>query len=60
MEAKVKGYCVKCRKPSEMKNAKEVKMKTGRKAMKGSCVKCGTGMYKILPGSPAKTTKKKK
>ena len=55
-----KGYCVKCRKPSEMKNPKEVKMKTGRMAMKGTCVKCGTGMYKILPGSPKKTAKKKK
>lgn len=59
MEEKVKGYCVKCRKPSEMKNPKEVKMKTGRTAVKGTCVKCGTGMYKILPGAP-KTKKTKK
>jgi hypothetical protein len=54
-----KGYCVKCRKPREIKNPKEVKMKTGRMAMKGTCVECGTGMYKILPGAAKKTAKKK-
>ncbi len=43
------AYCVKCKAKSEMKDAKEVKMKNGRPAMKGTCVKCGTGMYKILP-----------
>jgi hypothetical protein len=42
------GWCVKCKKKSEMKDAKEVTMKNGRKAMKGTCTKCGTGMYKIL------------
>jgi hypothetical protein len=26
-----------------------VTMKNGRPAMKGTCSKCGTGMYKILP-----------
>ena len=57
MAEKVKAYCVKCRKVSEMKDPKEVKMKTGRKALKGTCVKCGTGMYKILPGAPKKTKK---
>lgn len=31
-----------------MADAKEVTMKNGRKAMKGKCSKCGTGMYKIL------------
>jgi len=43
-----KGYCVKCKAKQTMANAKEVTMKNGRKAMKGSCAKCGTGMYKIL------------
>lgn len=48
----VDGYCVKCRAKREMKDAKEVAMKGGkgdRRAMKGVCTKCGTGMYKILP-----------
>ncbi len=43
------AYCVKCKAKSEMKDAQEVKMKNGRPAMKGTCSKCGTGMYKILP-----------
>ncbi len=44
-----KGYCVKCKaKDKEMVEAQEVTMKNGRKAMKGKCPDCGTGMYKIL------------
>jgi hypothetical protein len=42
------GYCVKCKAKKEMKDAQEVTMKNGRKAMKGVCPDCGTGMYKIL------------
>lgn len=51
-DEKVVGYCVKCRDKREMKDAQEVSMpgKGGeRRAMKGKCVVCGTGMYKILP-----------
>ena len=44
----MEGYCVKCKDKREMKDAKEVVMKNGRKAMKGSCPKCGTGMFRIL------------
>lgn len=46
-----KGYCVKCKAKREMKDCKQVTMKNGRKAMKGKCSTCGTGMYKILPKS---------
>ncbi len=42
------AYCVKCKAKREMSEAKEVTMKNGRKAMKGKCPNCGTGMYKIL------------
>ena len=63
----VEGYCVKCKAKSEMTDAKETTMANGRKAMKGKCKKCGTGMYKILGlGKPAakkeasKDEKKKK
>ena len=42
------AYCVKCKQKREMSEAKEVTMKNGRKAMKGKCPKCGTGMYRIL------------
>lgn len=43
-----KGYCVKCKAKKEMKDAQTVTMKNKREAMKGKCVDCGTGMYKIL------------
>lgn len=50
-EEPVVGYCVKCKEKREMKDAQEVAMaaKGGeRRAMKGTCSTCGTGMYKIL------------
>jgi len=43
------AYCVKCRTKTEMVDVVEVTMKNGRRALKGKCSKCGTGMYKILP-----------
>jgi hypothetical protein len=48
---KVIAYCVKCRKKQEMKDAKEVQMKGKggpRRALKGVCPVCGTGMFRIL------------
>ena len=45
------GYCVKCKEKREMNDAEEVAMpgRGGeRRAMKGKCSVCGTGMYKIL------------
>jgi len=42
-----KGYCVKCKESKEMASEKEVTMKNGRKAVKGKCPSCGTGMYRI-------------
>lgn len=44
----MEAYCVKCKTKREMKDAKEVKMKNGRKAMKGRCPTCGTGLYRIM------------
>ena len=47
------GYCVKCKDKREMKDAANVEMpKKGggtRPAMKGACVLCGCGMFKIMP-----------
>lgn len=43
----MEGYCVKCKKKQEMQGAKEVTLKNGKKAMKGTCPACGTGMFKI-------------
>ncbi len=44
----MEGYCVKCKAKKEMKGAEEITMKNKRKAMKGKCPSCGTGMFKIL------------
>jgi len=41
------AYCVKCRKKVEIANAKEVKLKNGRPAVKGTCPKCGTNVFRI-------------
>jgi RNase P subunit RPR2 len=43
----VEGYCMKCRAKREMKDTKEITMKNGRPATKGTCPSCGTKMFKI-------------
>ena len=43
----VEGHCMKCKAARQMKDAKQVKMKNGRDAVKGTCMKCGTKMFKI-------------
>jgi len=43
----VEGHCMKCKTSRQMKDAKQVKMKNGRDAVKGTCIKCGTKMFKI-------------
>jgi len=48
----MEGYCVKCKKKQEIQNAKEVAMKgkggVKRRAMTGTCPKCGTKMFRIM------------
>lgn len=44
----MEGYCVKCKTKKEMKDTSEITMKNGRKAMKGKCPDCDTGMFRIL------------
>jgi hypothetical protein len=41
------GYCLKCKNNREMKGAKKVTMRNGKPATTGSCVKCGTKMFRI-------------
>ncbi|HET6458934.1 MAG TPA: DUF5679 domain-containing protein [Nitrosopumilaceae archaeon] len=41
------AYCVKCRKKVEIAGPKEVKLKNGRPAVKGTCPKCGTNVFRI-------------
>jgi hypothetical protein len=42
------AYCVKCKEKREMKDEQETTMKNGRRALKGTCSVCKTGMFKIL------------
>ena len=44
----MEGYCVKCKAKKEIKDPVEVTMNNGRKAMKGKCPTCGTGIFRIL------------
>jgi len=43
----MEAYCMKCKQKREMKDAKEVTMKNGKKANSGTCPVCGTKMFKI-------------
>lgn len=46
------AYCVKCRAKQEIQDEKEIVMKgkggTKRRALTGTCPKCGTKMFRIL------------
>lgn len=41
------AYCVKCKEKREIKDPEEVVMKNKMKALKGTCTKCGTKVFKI-------------
>ncbi len=44
----VEGRCMKCKKAVEIKDGEEVEIKKGIYAMKGSCPKCGTKVFRII------------
>jgi DNA-directed RNA polymerase subunit RPC12/RpoP len=44
----VEARCMKCKEQVEMKDGKEETMANGRNAMRGSCPKCGTKVFRIL------------
>ncbi len=43
----VQGYCVKCKRKVDIADAKNVTLKSGRKAVKGKCPRCGTAVFRI-------------
>ena len=43
----MQAYCVKCRQKQEIKDAKAIVMKNGRSAVQGTCVVCGTKVFRI-------------
>ncbi len=44
----IMGYCVKEKAQKPMKDAKEVTLKNGKKALQGVCSSCGTKMMKFV------------
>lgn len=43
----VVAYCVKCKEKREMLDPREVTMKNGRLAVRGTCAVCGTSLHRI-------------
>jgi hypothetical protein len=43
----VTGYCLKCKKNTEIKDAQAITMKNGKPATTGTCPVCGTKIFKI-------------
>jgi hypothetical protein len=54
------GYCMKCKAKKEMDKVVFVTTKTGNKAAKGQCKKCGTNMYAMLPKDSSSVKSKSK
>jgi len=46
--AEYEGRCMKCKKQVKIKDGKETIMKNGMKAVKGSCPKCDTKVFRII------------
>ena len=42
------GYCVKCRTKRKMVGARTTVLRNGRRALKGNCCICGTGMTRFI------------
>ncbi|MEC7835651.1 MAG: DUF5679 domain-containing protein [Chloroflexota bacterium] len=43
----MEAYCLKCKGPHEIKDAKEITLKNGRAATQGKCVACGSKVFRI-------------
>ncbi|MDP3724208.1 MAG: DUF5679 domain-containing protein [bacterium] len=43
------GYCVRCKKMIDIKDGQVVTWPNGRRALKGTCPNCNTGVNAILP-----------
>ena len=43
----MEAYCIKCKKKVEIKNPMQVVFKNKAKAMKGTCIHCGTSVFRM-------------
>ena len=48
MANKLIGYCLKCKAKREMRNTERVVLKSNRIADKGTCVVCGTTVFRLI------------
>jgi len=44
----MKGYCVRCKRKVALLDARQVKFKNGRPALRGTCPDCGSTVSRIL------------
>lgn len=47
------AYCVKCRLKRDVKDVQSVILKNNKHAIRGTCVKCGRGVYQIVKAEDA-------
>ena len=43
----VEGYCFRCKMRKTMQGATETRMQNGKRAFHGTCITCGTRLFKI-------------
>jgi uncharacterized protein (DUF983 family) len=48
-DTQYEAYCFKCKVKKIVQNPEIITMKTGAKAVKGTCPTCGGKMFKFLP-----------
>lgn len=56
MDETLMAYCVKEKTQKPMKDAKEVTLKNGKRALQGVCSSCGTKMMKFVSSKKATPT----
>lgn len=54
------AYCVKCKTNREIQGERTVTMRNGRRAARGTCKTCGTGLNRILPGTVTARTRSRR
>ena len=43
------AYCFKCREKREIQKPREMLLKNGRPALRGTCGDCGTTLHRLIP-----------
>ena len=44
----MEAYCIKCRKMTEIKDARKVTQKDGKRWIRGACSNCGNAVWKRI------------